>query len=135
MAQVRSVSCFLASRVLLTRWRPVWCHTVGLCKGDLLFLVCRDTRTRTSVEVALRAFTLATSHDMREPCNTILVSAAVLGRRACVAAPAGATGSEQQADAVPSETDAHALVTAIRGACGLLLGASGASCGSHDPLR
>ena len=85
--------------------------------------MCRDTRTRTSVELTLRAFTLATSHDLREPANTILVSSAVLGRRACVA---GAPAAQQPlpAGAMPPETDAHALVNAIRGACGLLLSAS-----------
>ena len=85
--------------------QDVWCHTSGLCKGDQLFVVCRDMRTLASVELALRTFTLATSHDMREPCNTILMSAACLDRRPCVAE------NEEVAD----------LVDAIRSACGLLL--------------
>jgi hypothetical protein len=87
----------------------VWCHTSGLVKGDALFVVCRDMRTLASVELALRTFTLATSHDMREPCNTILMAAAVLERRPCVAA------HEEVAD----------LVEAVRSACGLLLGIVG----------
>ena len=88
----------------------IWCHTSGLCKGDQLVVVCRDMRTIASVELALRAFTLATSHDMREPCNTILMAASVLERRPCVAA------HEEVAD----------LVDATRSACGLLLGIVGA---------
>jgi hypothetical protein len=88
----------------------VWCHTSGLCKGEQLFVVCRDMRTLGSVEQALRTFTLAMSHDMREPCNTILMAAAVLERRPCVAA----------------HEDVEDLVEAIRSACGLLLGIVGA---------
>ena len=88
----------------------IWCHTSGHCMGDSLVVVCRDMRTNASVELALRSFTLATSHDMREPCNTILMAASVLERRPCVAA------HEEVAD----------LVGAIRSACGLLLGIVGA---------
>jgi hypothetical protein len=88
----------------------VWCHTSGLCKGDQLFVVCRDMRTLASVQLALRTFTLALSHDMREPCNTILMAASVLERRPCVAA------HEEVSD----------LAEAIRSACGLLLGIVGA---------
>ena len=88
----------------------IWCHTSGLCKGDQLVVVCRDMRTIASVQLALRTFTLATSHDMREPCNTILMAASVLERRPCVAAHA----------------EVAELVDAIRSACGLLLGIVGA---------
>jgi hypothetical protein len=88
----------------------IWCHTSGLCKGDQLFVVCRDMRTLASVELALRTFTLATSHDVREPCNTILMAVSVLERRPCVAA----------------HEDVSELAETIRSACGLLLGIVGA---------
>jgi hypothetical protein len=87
----------------------IWCHTSGFCKGDQLFVVCRDMRTLASVELALRAFTLALSHDMREPCNTILMAASVLERRPCVVA----------------HEDVSDLAETIRSACGLLLGIVG----------
>jgi hypothetical protein len=45
----------------------IWCNSSGLCKGDQLLLVCRDMRTIRSVELALRTFTLANSHDRRVP--------------------------------------------------------------------
>jgi signal transduction histidine kinase len=89
----------------------IWCHTSAHCMADSLVVVCRDMRTNASVELALRSFMLATSHDMREPCNTILMAASVLERRPCVAA------HEEVAD----------LVGAIRSACGLLLGIVGAA--------
>ncbi len=66
----------------------VWCSTEGVFRGDALWLACRDVRPTKSVELGLRAFSLATSHELREPCNTILVSLAVLGRCAGVAAAA-----------------------------------------------
>jgi hypothetical protein len=88
----------------------IWCHSSGLCKGDQLFVVCRDMRTLASVELALRTFTLALSHDMREPCNTILMAVSVLERRPCVAA----------------HEDVSDLAETIRSACGLLLGIVGA---------
>jgi signal transduction histidine kinase len=107
----------------------IWCHSAGMCDGDLLYLVCRDVRTRKSVEVALRVFTLATSHDLREPCNAILVSLAMLERRACVAPthphagdapPDELTRSLDTANLEPAE-----LVTCMRASCGLLLGIVG----------
>jgi signal transduction histidine kinase len=127
----------------------IWCHSAGLCQGDLLFLVCRDVRVRKSVEVALRAFALATSHDMREPCNAILVSAAVLERRECVAASGGGAGAEAAgsedpfsasaaaasasasigiaaaAHAAADDLDPAALVACIRASCALILGIIG----------
>ena len=106
----------------------IWCHTSGMCAGNELFLVCRDMRTIRSVDLALRTFTLAMSHDMREPCNAILVAAAVLERRACVAA----TATEEPMLTAPSghgctspPLDARALVACIRSACSLLLGIVG----------
>jgi hypothetical protein len=101
----------------------IWCNTSGLCKGDQLFLVCRDMRTIRSVELALRTFTLAISHDMREPCNAILVAVAVLERRACVAAAAAEPTAHNGASSPPM--DAQALVACIRSACSLLLGIVG----------
>ncbi len=84
----------------------VVCETAGCAAGDRLYMVCRDVRARKAAEAALRAFALATSHDLREPANSILVSAALLERRACIcAAP-----------------DARFLLSAIRASCGLLLG-------------
>lgn len=99
----------------------IWCQTVGVCVGNRLYLVCRDMRTIRSVELALRAFTLATSHDMREPCNSILVALAVLERRPCVAA---ATAAEEAAEVQEGQSppmDVRELVACIRSACGLLL--------------
>jgi len=108
----------------------IWCHTSGLCVDDQLFLVCRDMRTIRSVELALRAFTLATSHEMREPCNAILVATAVLERRACVAAVEEEEEDETAAAAAFNGSksppiDARALVACIRSACSLLLGIVG----------
>jgi signal transduction histidine kinase len=65
---------------------PMWCRTVGVFAGDALYLVCRDVRPTKTAELALRAFTLAASAELREPCNTIAVALAVLARRPCVAA-------------------------------------------------
>jgi PAS domain-containing protein len=99
----------------------IWCQTVGVCVGDRLYLVCRDMRTIRSVELALRAFTLATSHDMREPCNSILVALAVLERRPCVTT---ATAAEEAAGVHEGQSppmDVRELVACIRSACGLLL--------------
>jgi PAS domain S-box-containing protein len=81
-------------------------EAAGCMSDGLLFLVCRDVRARMATEAALRAFALATSHDLREPCNSVLVSTSLLQRRACVAASA----------------DCRFLVGAICSACGLLLG-------------
>ena len=107
----------------------IWCNSSGLCKGDQLLLVCRDMRTIRSVELALRTFTLAISHDLREPCNAILVAAAVLERRACVAAAKGAepeaASNASSASSSCTPLDAPALVSCIRSACSLLLGILG----------
>jgi signal transduction histidine kinase len=84
----------------------LWCDTAGYTDGRYFYLVCRDVRNRKAVEAALRAFTLSTSHDLREPCNAILVCVAMLERRACVAA----------------DNDAAFLTGAVRASCGLLLG-------------
>ena len=107
----------------------IWCHSAGMCQGDLLFLVCRDVRTRKSVEVALRVFTLATSHDLREPCNAILVSLAVLEQRACVAASpsqqplTGEAAQELQSSSLDTtHLEPAELVASMRASCGLLLG-------------
>ena len=107
----------------------IWCHSAGMCQGDLLFLVCRDVRTRKSVEVALRVFTLATSHDLREPCNAFLVSLAVLEQHACVAPSVSQQplGGEAAQELLSSSLDtAHMepaeLVASMRASCGLLLG-------------
>ena len=105
----------------------IWCHSAGMCQGDLLFLVCRDVRTRKSVEVALRVFTLATSHDLREPCNAILVSLAVLEQRPCVASSQQPCVGEAAQELQSSSFDAAhmepaELVASMRASCGLLLG-------------
>jgi hypothetical protein len=81
-------------------------EAAGCVSDGLLFLVSRDVRARMATEAALRAFALATSHDLREPCNAVLVSTSLLQRRPCVAASA----------------DCRFLVGAICSACGLLLG-------------
>ncbi len=105
----------------------IWCHTAGLCQGDLLYLVCRDVRARKSVELALRAFTLATTHDVRESCNAILVSVSVLERRACIAAldspasPPRPPAGRKPPTAGTHALDASFLVSCIRAACGLTL--------------
>jgi signal transduction histidine kinase len=105
----------------------IWCHSAGMCEGDLLYLVCRDVRTRKSVEVALRVFMLATSHDLREPCNAILVSLAVLERRACVApSHAGAAPPNVlQRSLDTAHMEPAELVACMRASCGLLLGIVG----------
>jgi signal transduction histidine kinase len=104
----------------------IWCHTAGLCEGDLLFLVCRDVRARKSVELALRAFTLATTHDVRESCNAILVSVAVLERRACISAlDTAAPASPPRSGPAAPALNANFLVSCIRAACGLILGIIG----------
>ena len=103
----------------------IWCNTAGLCKGDQLFLVCRDMRTIRSVELALRTFTLAISHDLREPCNAIIVAAAMLERRSCVAAAAAAEAEVASGTSPAPPLDARALVVCIRAACNLLLGIVG----------
>ena len=79
---------------------PVWCRAVGMFAADSLHLVFRDVRPTKTAELALRAFTLAASAELREPCNTIAVVLPVLARRPCMAAGArkppdmhgGATG-------------------------------------------
>jgi signal transduction histidine kinase len=139
-----NLSCMHRSRT--AAGGSIWCHTCGVCEGELLYLVCRDVRARKSVELALRSFTLATTHDVREACNAVLVSTAVLERRDCVAALAtpppsehaedgddddggggtasshhAAAGSEQHQPAL----DAGYLVSCIRTACGLVLGIVG----------
>jgi signal transduction histidine kinase len=101
--------------------RTIWCQTVGVCVGDRLYLVCRDMRTIRSVELALRAFTLATSHDMREPCNSILVALAVLERRPCVVTATAADEAAGVAAGQSPPMSVRELVACIRSACGLLL--------------
>jgi hypothetical protein len=82
------------------------CEVAGCASNGALYLVIRDVRARTAAEAALRAFVLATSHDLREPCNAVLVAASLLERRGCVA----------------SSSEARFLVAAIRSSCSLLLG-------------
>jgi hypothetical protein len=84
----------------------IWCDTAGFTDGRFFYLVCRDVRNRKEAEAALRAFTLSTSHDLREPCNSILVCVAMLERRLCVT----------------RDADASFLAVAARSSCGLLLG-------------
>ena len=109
-------------RSLTADGSTIWCNSSGLCKGDQLLLVCRDMRTIRSVELALRTFTLAIGHDLREPCNAILVAAAVLERCACVAAAAAAEPKTTINMSSGPPLDAQALVACIRCACNLLLG-------------
>ena len=84
----------------------LWCETAGVTDGQFFYLVCRDVRVRKAVEAALRAFTISTSHDLREPCNSILVAVSMLEQRASVL----------------QDDEAHFLVKAIRASCGLMLG-------------
>ena len=81
--------------------------------GDALYLTCRDARHTKGVELALRAFSLATSHELREPCNTILVSLAVLERCAGVAAAEAATA--EQAGSAAGTPDSPFGVRALIG--------------------
>ena len=67
---------------------PEWCRAVGMFAADALYLVFRDVRPTKTAELALRAFTLAASAELREPCNTIAVVLPVLARRPCIAAGA-----------------------------------------------
>ena len=121
----------------------IWCHTFGLCVDDVLYLVCRDIRARKSVEIAMRAFTLATTHDLRECCNAVLVSTAMPEKRDCIAGSsispppspdcspasaaavteAAAAAAAAAADDVPLEP--CFLVSCIRTACGLFTGIIG----------
>jgi signal transduction histidine kinase len=119
---------FFVHRCVTPSGGSAWCHTSGVVDGDQLLLVCRDVRARKSVELALRAFALATTHDVRECCNAVLVATALLERRPCAAAgatssPPAASSSTAAACAAP--LDAHFLVSCIRAACGLILGIVG----------
>ena len=133
----RHVACM--HRSMTAAGGSVWCHTCGLVDGDVMYLVCRDVRARKSVELAMRAFTLATTHDVRECCNAVLVSTAVLEKRDCITASAGSPPPSQHNSAVSSSAAAaaaaaaaddmplepHFLVSCIRTACGLILGIVG----------
>jgi hypothetical protein len=72
------------------------------------------------VELALRAFTLATTHDVRECCNAVLVSSAMLERRACTASlvtpPAHVPAAGETTAAPASELDGAFLVSCIAAA-------------------
>jgi signal transduction histidine kinase len=127
---------FFVHRCVTPSGGSAWCHTSGVCEGEQLLLVCRDVRARKSVELALRAFTLATTHDVRECCNAVLVAAARLERRPCAAALAPPSCTTATATAPPPSSsstaaacaaplDAPFLVACIRAACGLILGIVG----------
>ena len=114
----------------------IWCHTFGLCVDDVLYLVCRDIRARKSVEIAMRAFTLATTHDLRECCNAVLVSTAMLEKRDCIAGSSASPPPSPDTSRVSAAAAAAAaaedvplepcfLVSCIRTACGLITGIIG----------
>ena len=64
--------------------QKLWCRTAGTYRGDMLYTVCRTSSLPVSVELGIRAFDLAVSHELREPVNTIVVSLQVLRTRPCV---------------------------------------------------
>lgn len=91
----------------------LWCRTVGVFTERDLFLVCRDVRPTKSAELALRAFTLAASNELREPCNTIIVALAVLARRPSVTdAGEPPTGEPPWADAAIGARELTAAMAA-----------------------
>jgi len=66
-------------------FKTLWCRTAGSYGADaILYTVCRSDKFPESVEVGVRAFDVACSHELREPCNTISVSLQVLNTRPCV---------------------------------------------------
>jgi hypothetical protein len=80
-------------------------------------------RARKSVELALRTFTLATTHGVRECCNAVLVSSAMLERRACIASlvtlalsPPRVLAAGETTAASSSELDGAFLVSCIAAA-------------------
>ena len=62
----------------------LWCRTAGKWRGHTLYTVCRTRSLPVSVELGIRAFDVAVSHELREPVNTIVVSLQVLRTRPCM---------------------------------------------------
>jgi len=108
MSALASESHLLLSqhRNITANGDSVWCETAGWTDTHQFYLVCRDVRHRKKMEHELRAFAICTSADLREPCNGILLIAALL----------------EQCPSLRESAEAVLLASTMRASCGLLLG-------------
>ena len=100
------------------RGENLWCRTAGMYRGNMLYTVCRTSSLPVSVQLGIRAFDLAVSHELREPVNTVVVSLQVLRTRPCMRDAAAEAARDTAGPAAPGALGAAELLS------GMLRGAS-----------